>query len=480
MTRARPAPSSRQGASNLHGTNQGGVQWPSTSGYRCLRFEIHHTVGVTVSADQYVTFDRIRIGTREALFPAVSGGVVDPLDTAALARDVIAPLNDSAASLGVYPILHERDSRPSSSSSRRRQLTVTDTDTSAYMWGLDPHDRHRHRAEQRHRHHRLHRAASGKAPPTSSPVSPRSTAATSASTCPTTVAAATTRPAAFSAGPTSAHSGSQRHHSSTTRRSATRTTNPDYTVQTQEGAQSRPRDGTAQPLIDYLYTNYQTHQRPAAKHHPAGREPIRTIAFAQGYRRVEDYTIQPSVGDNQTPMSQATQYLAQRRLAVSSATVNITNDGSTRLLHHETRLRHPTPRHHPTRQPPNHRLQHSRHHQRRLRHTRRMVGRIRRRPEQVELTLTQPPGQVSAQRTHGKLANRTLRNPTPHPLKEPTMAPHKRPSQPTTGHAAAHGATPSVGSGTPNASKEANRITGTTLRTGEQLGSEQQQQTSRS
>ncbi len=99
--------SSKQGALNLNGTNQGSSNGPHVR-VSLPPVRVHHTVGVTVSADQYVTFDRIRMG-RENLFQTVSGGVVAPLDTAALARDVIVPLNDSATSSSVYPILFERD-----------------------------------------------------------------------------------------------------------------------------------------------------------------------------------------------------------------------------------------------------------------------------------------------------------------------------------------------------------------------------------
>jgi hypothetical protein len=52
--------------------------------------------------------------------------------------------------------------------------------------------------------------------------------------------------------------------------------------------------------------------------------------YAQGFRRADDYTLQPAVGDIQQAQALGQQNLAARRQPTAAATITITNDGSSR------------------------------------------------------------------------------------------------------------------------------------------------------
>jgi hypothetical protein len=324
--------SGRQGALNLHGTNQSGV-WTSSTGYRCLRFEYIYTqVGaVTLSQDQYVTLDRVRVSTRENLFQAVSGGVVQTLDTAALARDVLATQIATDIGTSVNYDLLPIDVPPEFFASAKNQSSP-DSNTWSYVWGRDP------------------TTGTGTAPDSGVGITGFTALEWQS---PADIIAALAAIDGSHVGfylPYNGRGGYDPPGSDGAARGAGATDvgsfwltappqlyyqpfpdptqNPDYTIQTQEGAVVEPATDS-QPLISYLYTNYQT-VKGRQQSIVAQDANVSNYAFAQGFMRAEDYTIQPSVGDNQTPTSQAAQYLKQRRLPVTTATVTIQNDGSER------------------------------------------------------------------------------------------------------------------------------------------------------
>jgi hypothetical protein len=103
---------------------------------------------------------------------------------------------------------------------------------------------------------------------------------------------------------------------------------PDYTVHTKEGAQVA-QDTQAQPLIDIEYVNYTTlkgRQLSVVTEDTDARNYLR----AQGFRRAEDYTIQPSVGNDATATSLGQQVLSTRRQPYAAATITIELDGASR------------------------------------------------------------------------------------------------------------------------------------------------------
>jgi hypothetical protein len=400
--------SSRQGALNLHGTNQGGVAWPSTTGYRCLRFEYIYTVGVTLTQDQYVTLDRVRVSTRENLFQFVSGGVTQTIDTAALARDIIQPQDPGHLAPGINYGLQPSDIPPEFYTSAVNAGSP-DSNSWSYVWGLDPS--------------------------TGTGTAPNSGVGVTGFTAlewqsPADIIAALAAIDGSHVGfylPYNGRGGYDPPGADGAARGVgvtdvgsfwltappqlyyqpfpDPTQNPDYTIQTQEGAVVEPATDS-QPLINYLYTNYQTVK---------GRQQsivvqdanVSNYAFAQGFMRVEDYTIQPSVGDNQTPTSQAAQYLKQRRLPVTTATVTIQNDGSERYPILKQGC--PVPRL-ATIRPGSIQISgvavsglnlsagYATHVE--------WWGESDTGSETVQLTLTQPPGQINRQRAAGLLVNR--------------------------------------------------------------------------
>jgi len=403
--------SGRQGATNLNGTNQGGVVWGSESGYRCLRIEYIYTVGVTVTADQYVTFDRIRVSTRESLFPAVSGGVVNPLDTGALARDVLSvkpPISPSfSITYQTYPLDTPPEFWPS-----QENVGAVDINSFSYAWGLDP------------------QIGTGTAPNSGIATSgfsalewqsPADILSTLASIDGNHVGFYFPYNGRGGYDPPGASYAAVNNHVPDVgsfwltappqlfyQPFTDPTTSPDYTVQTQEGAQVVPTTDV-QPLVSYLYANYQTikgRQQSVVVQDTSQKN----YAFSQGYHRAEDYTIQPSVGDNQTPTSQAAQYLAQRRLPTASAVITITNDGSSRYAILKAgcviaRLATIRPGSLQINGVATSGLNLSAGYATHVE----WWGESDTGPEYVELTLAQPPGQVSRETAHGRLAYRSLK-----------------------------------------------------------------------
>jgi len=404
-------PSTRQGATNLNGTNQGGVAWGSESGYRCLRFQYIFTAGGTLGADHYATLDRIRVSTRESLFPSVSGGVVAPLDTGVLARDVLSIRSPNSVTTSSTYLSEQLDTPPEFWPSKVA-AGATDTNSYAYAWGLDP--------------------------TTGTGTAPNSGVATSGFSAlewqsPTDILSALAGIDGNHVGFYLPYNGRGGYDAPGNQYAASApavpdvgsfwlaappqlyyqafsdpTTNPDYTVQTQEGAQVTPTTDV-QPLVSYVYTNYQTikgRQQSVVVQDASQKN----YAFSQGYQRREDYTIQPSVGDNQTPTSQAAQYLAQRRLPVASAVITITNDGASRYAILKqgcviARLATIRPGSLQINGVATSGLNLSAGYATHVE----WWGESDTGPEYVELTLAQPPGQISRETAHGRLAYRSLK-----------------------------------------------------------------------
>jgi len=400
-----------QGALNLNGTNQGAAAWPSARGYRCVVFQMVFTTGSTLSTqDVFVTLDRIRVSSRESLFQTVSGGVVNPLDTAAVARDVltIKPPFSAASTTpyGNWGIDIPLEFFPSS-----ENAGAPDSNTYTYGFGRDPV------------------TGTGTAPNSGVGTtgfnalewqSPADILTALAAIDGSHVGfylpyngrggydpAGANNPSGFTATDVGSFwltAPPQLFYQAFT----DPTTNPDYTVQTQEGAQVVPTTDV-QPLVDYLYANYQTikgRQQSVVVQDVSQKNYV----FSQGYRRVEDYTIQPSVGDNQTPTSQAAQYLAQRRLPTASAVITITNDGASRYAILKqgcviARLATIRPGSLQINGVATSGLNLSAGYATHVE----WWGESDTGPEYVELTLAQPPGQISRETAHGRLAYRSLK-----------------------------------------------------------------------
>lgn len=80
--------SNRQTADDVYSENNPAGAWASAPpGTRGLRFGIFATANITAGGGAYAVVDRIRITTRESLFPASNA----TQDTAAIARDLLAP-----------------------------------------------------------------------------------------------------------------------------------------------------------------------------------------------------------------------------------------------------------------------------------------------------------------------------------------------------------------------------------------------------
>lgn len=311
--------SDRQGALNLHGTNQSGA-WLSTVGYRCLRFELVATGATTASVERYVVLDRIRVSTRENLFPAVAGNI----DTGVVARDVLS----FKQGLGGYPYNGVTD-LPQEFWFSGGKYVNPDSNTATYLWGNDP------------------RTGTGTAQNTGI-----ATTGFNARTwqSPAEILASLAAVDGAHVGfylPYNARGGYEPPGYSRVISGAPTpqdigsfwlsappqlfyqpfpdpTLNPDYTIQTREGAQVE-QDPNAQPLLDTLFVNYQTvggRQLSAITADASSQN----YAAAQGYRRSEDYTLQGSAGTT-LASSLGSQYMVQRRQPSASATITIENDG---------------------------------------------------------------------------------------------------------------------------------------------------------
>ena len=104
--------------------------------------------------------------------------------------------------------------------------------------------------------------------------------------------------------------------------------NPDYTIHTHGGAQVTPTV-TAQPLADQLYVNYQT-LRGRQLSEVQSDATSENYLYSQGFRRADDYTLQPAVGDINQAQALGQQNLTARRQPYAAATITIQNDGATR------------------------------------------------------------------------------------------------------------------------------------------------------
>ena len=121
--------------------------------------------------------------------------------------------------------------------------------------------------------------------------------------------------------------------------------NPDYYLSIEEGAQVVP-DASEQPLVNAEYVNYNTLQQKTFGGQQVSIVTENSIGTpdygaygnyltANGYRRAEIYTIQPSVGtidasNTATASLIGKQIIALRSQPVSSGTTTLTNDGAAR------------------------------------------------------------------------------------------------------------------------------------------------------
>lgn len=319
--------SGKQGATNLNGTNQGAAAWPTVNnvGYRCLRFELIYTgAGVTIGADRYVTLDRIRLGTREAMFPVAGAS----MDTAAIAKDIFTTKLTGTTS-GVMGIPF--GDLPQEFYVSQVKLGATDTNSRPYFWGLDPRNGTLtspnsgigvtgfNALEWQSPADILAQLAAidGSHVGFYLPYNARGGYDAPGCSVSTTIGGADVGSYWLSAAP-------QLYYQAFPDPGYA----PDYTIHTRQGAQVEP-NVDAQPLIDVLYVNYQT-LRGSQQSIVTGDADIRNYAYAQGFRRADDYSIQPSVGNSTLAASVGQQTLNTRRQPSAAATVTIENDGSTR------------------------------------------------------------------------------------------------------------------------------------------------------
>lgn len=309
-----------QGALNLHGTGGGAGVWGG-AGFRCLRFQLVASGGAVAggaTANSYVVVDRIRIGTREALFP-VAGSAID---TAAIARDIIN-INTPSGSFLAFDTPQEF--WPS-----QVNPGATDTNSEVYQWGLDP------------------MTGTGAAPNSGVTVTgftalewqdPASIIAALAAIdgcnvgfyLPYNGRGGYDPPGSpvNTAGPADVGSmwlsaPPQLYYQAFPDPNYS----PDYTIHTREGAQV---DSTtqAQPMLDSAYVNYQNLRGRQLSVVQNDASTLNYL-YAQGFRRAEDYTIQPSVGDSVMAATLGQQMMTTRRQPYASATITIQNDGSAR------------------------------------------------------------------------------------------------------------------------------------------------------
>jgi hypothetical protein len=350
---------------------------------------------VTIASDFYATFDRIRVGTREAMFPAAGA----TMDTAAIARDVLLPKASATASVS-------GDISPEFWWSQAA-FGVTDTNTNVYQWGRDP------------------TTGTGTAPNSGIGINGFSALEwQSAADVLASLAAVDGYHVGFYL-PYNGRSGYDPPGAATVDVGSfwlsappqlyyqpfpDPNQSPDYTIHTREGAVIT-QTAAAQPLLDVLYANYQTIQgRPQSV--VTVDTNLANYAYAQGFRRAEDYTIQPSVGDAAQGSALGQQYLAARRQPVAAATITIENDGASRypilkagaIVPKLALIRPGSVRIVDIAAASNLRAGYVT----QVEWWGATVGSN----EKVELSLAQPPGQVAAQRARGHLVARLLRSRT--------------------------------------------------------------------
>lgn len=310
--------SSIQGALNLAGTNQSGG-WISTNGYRCIRVEIRTLSARTpLAVDTYATLDRIRVGTREDLFE----GPAQTIDTAAIARDVM-----SMPATAVSFLLNDNISPefwPSAVAGGS-----PDSNSYIYRWGLDPI------------------TGTGTAPNSGFGITGFNSLEWQA---PTDILAELAAIDGAHVGFYLPYNGRGGYDSPGNWENVSvpevgswwltappqlyyqqfpdPNYAPDYTIHTREGAQV---DETTdiQPLISGSYVNYNTRQGKQLSVAVVDTD-LKNYLYAQGYRRNEDWTLQPSVGNDQQATRLANQTLALRRQPYASATITLYGDGSQR------------------------------------------------------------------------------------------------------------------------------------------------------
>ena len=308
-----------QGAANIAGTNQGATGWPSSSGYRCLRLEMIRTAGSgAVASDTYATFNRIRFGTREALFPSAGGTI----DTAAIARDVVTArpsptvteplinefwlssvvLAGGDTNSTVYALIGGGVGgalNPTTGTGTAPNSGVGVNGFSALEWqsptevltnlvGIDTC------------HVGFYLPYGGRAGYDMPGAAARDVGSWWLSPPPQLF---------YQAFPDPVYA-------------------PDYTIHVRDGAEVA-QDTAPQPLVDQAYVNYNTLRGRQLSEVQVDAD-VRNYLYAQGFRRSEDWALQPSVGDDAQARQLAQQQMTARRQPSTGATITITNDDASR------------------------------------------------------------------------------------------------------------------------------------------------------
>ena len=302
----------RQGAQNLHATNQGGL-WPRT-GYRTIRIQLKTTLARTpLGNDTLASFDRIRFSTREALFESATGS---PADTGAIAEDMLLPRWSNGA-FGYF-------STPLEFWASNYSVPAGD-ETAVYGWGRDPV------------------VGTGTAPLSNVGV----TGFTALDwQSPAEILTSLAAIDGYNVGFYLPYNGALGYDPPGAAGTdvgsfwlsappqlywqpwADPASSPDYTIHTQEGAQVTPQPDQ-QGMSNLMFVNYQT-LRGVQQSVGVLDSDAKNYLSAQGYVRADDFTVEPSIGDSSIGTSLGTQALNLRRNPSAAASVVIEQDGSAR------------------------------------------------------------------------------------------------------------------------------------------------------
>lgn len=307
----------RQTADNVFSENTGGTWGPSQG----LRFGIHATAATTPGGSATVVVDRMRITTRQSLFPSNSGSH----DTAAIARDLLQP--QQLVSAGTFRLPQFFLPEPFWPGDTTNVVTTDAT----VKYGLDA------------------LTGTGSAPDSGVAITGFNILQM---TSPSEVLLQLAGIDGYHVGfylPYNQRGGYDAGNVNDVGQSLWLSarpqlyyqawpdpkTAPDYTIQIREGA-SVQNDDQRQQMLNIAYANYQTTRGAPDTSTMVDGDP-RLGVFSpsanyltnQGFRAIEDWTIDASV-NAETADSLAKQMLEVRRTPSASSTVTITNDGTTR------------------------------------------------------------------------------------------------------------------------------------------------------
>ncbi len=274
------------------------ASWTNTNGYRCISIHLYvKTNGNTLNVDRYMRFGTFRVGTQQSLFNT-SGGT----DTGKIAKNIV-----TGKGLGVerYDIPHE---------------FYYDTDSSGvYLFGRDPI------------------VGTGSYHDSGFNVTGFSALEW---TSPQEILTQLVALDGFICGfyfPYNARSGYDYAGSNSTHWLAVppqftyqdwaAPTSPDYVVTIGHGAKIEP-DDLPQPLVSALYANYQT-VGGVQQSVVTDDTDTANYLYAQGFRRSEDWTIQPAGVDATLASTLAQRVQQNRRQPFGTAKITIENDGVT-------------------------------------------------------------------------------------------------------------------------------------------------------